>query len=269
MPTTPSTLLLSLCGTAVLALASCEKKEDVALKQDLSAETISQVKALGFSTRDAKAVAGGVLVEGDIVLTKEVLAGNNESTLLRVGTDEQYRTINLVTGLPRTITVSVSATLPSAYVTAADVAIRRFNDQNLRLTFRRVAPSAGAAISLVKGLSGVDYLALAGTPYKGKPYHQVELNSDLVGTKNASTTIASLLAHEIGHCIGFRHTDYANRAYSCDGEPFNEGAGPEGAIRISGTPAGNDPNSWMLSCINSGQNRPFNSNDIKALNYLY
>jgi hypothetical protein len=81
--------------------------------------------------------------------------------------------------------------------------------------------------------------------------------------------VASILAHEMGHCIGFRHTDYMDRSFSCGGSPTNEGASTVGAIQIPGTPAGPDPNSWMLSCIGSGQNRPFNANDKTALNYLY
>ena len=81
--------------------------------------------------------------------------------------------------------------------------------------------------------------------------------------------LATILAHEIGHCIGMRHTDFADRSYSCGGSPTNEGASTVGAVHIPGTPTGPDPNSWMLACIGSGQNRPFNANDKVALNYLY
>jgi len=30
-------------------------------------------------------------------------------------------------------------------------------------------------------------------------------------------TIVSVIAHEAGHCIGFRHTDCMDRSYSCGG----------------------------------------------------
>lgn len=60
-----------------------------------------------------------------------------------------------------------------------------------------------------------------------------------------------------------------NRAYSCGGRHYNEGSAGVGAILIPGTPSKADPNSWMLACISSGQNRPFNANDAIALNYLY
>ena len=79
------------------------------------------------------------------------------------------------------------------------------------------------------------------------------------------------MAHEMGHCIGLRHSDYYNRAISCGGAPSNEGDGGVGAILIPGTPgtATNAENSYMLACVSLNQNRPFNSDDQIALDYLY
>jgi hypothetical protein len=91
------------------------------------------------------------------------------------------------------------------------------------------------------------------------------------GTDATNTNyIATIMAHEVGHCIGFRHTDYMSRRYSC-GSGGNEGQSSTGvgAVHIPGTPTKGDPNSWMLACIGSKVNRPFNSNDKVALNYLY
>ncbi|HEX8506260.1 MAG TPA: M57 family metalloprotease, partial [Hymenobacter sp.] len=103
---------------------------------------LGQIKALGFSAQDAKAVDGGYVVEGDMLLTPELLASAPGYGTLRVGDEEQYRTTNLVTGLPRTLTVSISSSFPAAYVSAIDEAIRRYNAAGLRLTFRRVASGA-------------------------------------------------------------------------------------------------------------------------------
>ncbi|HYH15576.1 MAG TPA: M57 family metalloprotease, partial [Flavisolibacter sp.] len=66
-------------------------------------------------------------------------------------------------------------------------------------------------------------------------------------------------------------TDYANRAYSCGGRKQNEGQATNGvgAVHIPGTPTGGDPNSWMLACVGTNVNRPFNANDKIALNYVY
>ena len=154
--------------------------------------------------------------------------------------------------------------LPVSYVAALDEALARYNAQNLQLTFTRV--SAGGDIDIVKG--GGNYLASAGFPSGGQPYGQVKVNSRAIGNQPLGT-VATILAHEIGHCIGFRHTDYMNRAYSCGGAAANEGASSVGAVHIPGTPTGPDSGSWMLSCIGSGQNRPFNNNDRTALGYLY
>lgn len=261
----------ALCAASVLAISSCSKeKEAVAptAETGVSQDVLTQIRAMGLSTKDVKQVEGGYLAEGDIFLTPESLAAKSDYQLMRVGAEEQYRTTNLVsTGTSRTISVRVSTSLPSAYVTATNEAIRRYNAQNLRIRFTRV--TSGGNIVLTQAPAGSTYLASAGFPSSGNPFNSVRVNSGAIGTANASTYIATILAHEIGHCIGFRHTDYADRSYSCGGETVNEGASTVGAILISGTPAGPDPNSWMLACIGSGANRPFNANDVTALQFVY
>ncbi|WP_426492930.1 M57 family metalloprotease [Hymenobacter sp. 102] len=262
------TSYLLLAGvTALSVLSGCSEKETVVNRDtDVSAETLTQIRQLGFSaanvTRDE---AGNYVVEGDILLSPADLSKPAAVQLLRVGQDEQYRTTNLVTGLPRVITVSISGQLPSSYVAGLDEALARYNAQNLQLTFQRV--SSGATISIVR--ANGSYLASAGFPSGGAPYNQVKVNSRAIGTTPATGYLATILAHEIGHCIGFRHTDYMDRSYSCGGATSNEGASTVGAILIPGTPAGPDPNSWMLACIGAGQSRPFNANDRTALSYLY
>ncbi|MCR5888893.1 zinc-dependent metalloprotease [Hymenobacter sp. J193] len=257
---------LLMAGTALFS--SCSKQEEVAKNDAPSEETLSQIRALGFSTHDVKREGTDYIVEGDIRLSASDLKNKYaDGKLLRVGEEEQYRTTYLVRG-PRTITLSVSSTLPSAYVTAIDEVVRRYNAENLTLRFQRV--STGGNIVFTKAPSGASYLASAGFPTSGgNPYSQVVVNSTYLGSNPGTNYLATILAHEAGHCIGFRHTDYMNRAYSCGGAYTNEGASTVGAIRISGTPSAADPNSWMLACVGSGVNRPFNANDKIALNYLY
>ncbi|GAA4367066.1 hypothetical protein GCM10023185_38610 [Hymenobacter saemangeumensis] len=259
----------AICAASVLTLASCQKEsEQVVSKNEVTEDVITQVRQMGFSTTGIQAVDGGFLVEGDIVLSKEDLANKNNPQLLRVGDEEQYRTSNLVSvGSGRTISIRVSTSLPSAYITATDEAIRRYNAQGLLIRFTRV--TSGGNIVLNPSPSGASYLASAGFPSGGNPYYQVLVNTGAIGTSYASTYIATILAHEFGHCIGFRHTDYMNRQYSCGGSYYNEGASTVGAIHIPGTPTGADPNSWMLACIGYGANRPFNANDVTALRYVY
>ncbi|HUR11007.1 MAG TPA: M57 family metalloprotease [Flavitalea sp.] len=259
-------ILLTSCFVAAFSFAfvAC-KKDSAAGSKEVTAEVLNKIADLGFSTSGVAIHEDGYLVEGDIILTAAEMDRGRQKQILRVGSEEQYRTTNLVKGVPREITVSISSRLPSTYVAALDEALSRYNAQNLLLTFRRV--SSGADISLVKGNG--NFLASAGFPTStGDPYDQVKVNANAIGSQ-PQATVASIMAHEIGHCIGFRHTDYMDRSFSCGGSTSNEGASTVGAILIPGTPSGPDPNSWMLSCIGSGQNRPFNSNDRTALNYLY
>ncbi len=259
---------LALCSATTFF--SCQREETpVAQEQPeaISEATLGRIYQLGFGTKNVVRIPEGYLVEGDILITEKMLGEVAQQKLLRVGEEEQYRTTNQVNaGAGRTITVSISNRLPSTYVAALDVAIARYNAENLSIRFQRV--SSGANISIVKGAGS--YLASAGFPTSaGDPHNQIKVNSAYLGNNPGADYLGSILAHEIGHCIGFRHTDYMDRSYSCNGSYANEGASTVGAVHIPGTPTTADPNSWMLACIGTGDNRPFNANDKTALNYLY
>ncbi|RFM28115.1 M57 family metalloprotease [Deminuibacter soli] len=261
------------------ALAACVgtlscKKQDVsttAPASEISSVTLGKIKSLGFSTSGVVKTDAGYLVEGDITLTDELLNSNNNQQLLRIAETEQYRTTNLVSA-PRTIKIKVS-NLGTAYVSGTDLAISRYNALGLTLTFTRI--TSGTADITIKGFNqgpsgGYITLGSSGFPSGGKPYGTIQMNtnSQAYGSNPDVNYVGSVIQHELGHCIGFRHTDYMNRSYSCGGAATNEGASNIGAILIPGTPSGPDANSWMLACSNGG-NRTFNANDKVALQYLY
>lgn len=248
-------------------IIACQPDENVVSKNDVQQDVLDKIHALGFSTENVQATDGGYLVEGDIMLHDHDLNSTADSKVLRIAEVEQYRTNNLVTSLPRTIRIAISSRLPVAYVTALDEAIRRYNAENLRVTFQRV--SSGYDILITRAPAGAGYLASAGFPSGGNPYGTVRVNSAYLGSNPGTNYLATILAHEVGHCIGFRHTDYMDRSFSCGGAYYNEGASSVGAIHIPGTATGPDSGSWMLACIGSGVNRPFNTNDRTALGYLY
>lgn len=246
------------------SLVSCKKDAKEPAQDAVSQETLNQISKLGFSTANVQKVDEGYLVEGDIILSANSLNEKPTSPTLRIAGDEQYRTNNLVTGLPRVITVSVSGTISSGFSVAVDSAIRRYNNQNFQVSFQRVTSGGEINIRIVN--TG-QYIASAGFPTSsGDPYNEIKYAKKY--TTYSLTFMATVLTHEMGHCIGFRHTDYMNRAYSC-GSGGNEGDGGVGAIQIPGTPSGPDAGSWMLACLSASTNRPFNTNDLTALNYLY
>jgi hypothetical protein len=258
--------LTSIIGFFILMAVSCKKESRQEASASVPQDVINKIQKLGFSTKNVSVHEDGYLVEGDIIITNKDLTSIGAGQFLRIGEVEQYRTTNLVSvSGSRTITVSLSSRLPLSYIVALDLAIARYNALNLSIKFLRVP--TGGNIDMIKGNGS--YLASAGFPTaSGDPYNQVKVNSRAIGDQPLET-VASILAHEIGHCIGFRHTDYMDRSFSCGGTTANEGASTVGAIHIAGTPVTADPNSWMLACIGSGQDRPFNSNDQVALNTLY
>jgi hypothetical protein len=257
---------LSILGIAALLVIGCKKNDIQSIQDEISQETIAKIKSLGFSTDNVQKVDEGYLVEGDIILTNANLNEAPTSPRLRIAEVEQYRTFNLVENDPRTINVSVSGSVSTAFSDAVNGAIARYNAQSLSLNFQRV--SSGGHIN-IRIVNTGQYIASAGFPTSsGEPYNEVKYAKKY--SNYSAGFMTTVIAHEMGHCIGFRHTDYMNRSYSC-GSGGNEGQVTTGvgAVHIPGTPTGPDAASWMLACLSSTTNRPFNSNDKVALNYLY
>ncbi|MEO7835367.1 MAG: M57 family metalloprotease [Ginsengibacter sp.] len=268
---TISKLFLIIFSLSFLTI-SC-KRENIAIKTDVPQSVLQQISAQGFSTDHVTKVSNGYLVEGDIILTNENLTQTSSSPNLLIANEEQYRTTNLVKNLPRTITVSVT-NLPTVYSNATNDAIARYNAlPGTQIIFSRVSSNGNIdIIGFDQGPSG-GYITLGSSGFptsSGVPYNQIKLNtnSQAYGTNPDQGYVTSVIQHEMGHCIGFRHTDYMNRAYSCGGRRSNEGSAGIGAILIPGTPSKADAGSFMLACSN-GTDRTFNANDKIAMAYLY
>ena len=271
------TLMALLCLS--LIATSCKRESVTTPANEVSPAVLQQIAIQGFSTEGVRKVDNGYLVEGDIVLTNENLSTTSTSPNLVIASVEQYRTTNLVTHLPRVITVSVSGTLVGLQVwsDATNAMINRYNALGLQVTFQRTSGTTKGAVDIVgfnQGPSG-GYITLGSSGFpdaSGNPYNQIQLNTNAqaYGSNPNLTYVTNVLQHEMGHCIGFRHTDYFDRSLSCGGHKSNERAGTIGAVLIPGTPSGFDAESFMLACSNGGTtDRTFNANDKIALNYLY
>ncbi len=261
---------LTMCLSTLMIL-SCEQDQELT-GEEIPADVLRNVERLGFSPdgmmRDKE--RGGYIIEGDIHITDDEL--KSVPTEIRVPNEEQYHTFNLVQSTPRTIGIYVDKRA-SAISDATNEAISRYNAENLNLTFQRVSKRRDADITVSAAPRFANYLASAGFPTQnGDPHNSVQVNLNAVEGQPLGT-VASIMAHEFGHCVGFRHTDWFDRSISCGGNPVNEGQANSGvgAVHIPGTPTGATyaKQSFMLSCIGSGQDRPFNSDDKTALDYLY
>lgn len=255
--------------SCTLLILSCKKESKNDVQQAIPAEILSRIKSEGFSTHQIRKVKNGYVVEGDIFLSDNWFKEKGNSKKLRIAETEQYKTYNLIAvNGSREITISIEG-FPAVYVQATDEAIARYNALGLNLTFRRV--NNGGEMRIVEQWLGQGVLGESGFPTAdGNPPAEIRLSRAAIGDFSFQDFIATIIAHEIGHCIGMRHTDYFDRNTSCNPSSNpNEGEGGEGAINIPGTPTAADLQSFMLACMFQNGNRPFTANDVVALRYLY
>lgn len=203
-------------------------------------------------------------VGGDILLTRAQIQDiRNEAP------GRQYRTSNLVSN-NQTITVVGynygSFALTSKMQTALSWAVDNYNALNIGLNFSlSFSSSTSADIVVYRQYNNSGAGGSAGFPSGGNPYKWVQIYA---GMENYNTNVNEhVMTHEIGHCMGMRHTDYSTRA-SC-GQNSNEGSAGVGAIHVPGTPTGIDWNSVMLACFSSSEDGEFGYYDRVALEYLY
>jgi hypothetical protein len=246
----------------VLAAACSAFVSACAEQPDETQEIVANLVTAGFPADDIMVVDGKVYVGRDARVS---LAASREMLEAGSSTEEQYRTTNLVSASLSKICIDGS-TFTGVFSTALDLAIENYGDLPLSFTMAR-APSTDCSFTINAvidpGMNG----GVAGFPSNGYPYGRITIGGQL--SQYGVDVIEHVITHEIGHTLGFRHSDYYNRSISC-GSGGNEGVGDVGAIHIPGTPStAVRGGSIMNSCFRSVETGEFTSSDLTALTTLY
>jgi hypothetical protein len=232
-------------------------------------EIVDNLVQAGFPRDDIQVVDGKVYTGWDAEVS---LQASREMLVSDLGTEEQYRTTNLVgTGVTNICVNGAAFTTNSKFNQALNMAIQNYNNEALRWHMTRTSGSttgcsATITAKFAQGVTG----GSSGFPSGGLPFNTINIGTGLESSTFSVDTVEHVMTHELGHTIGFRHSDYFNRAISCGGSPSNEGSAGVGAILIPGTPSGATVGgSIMNACFRQSETGEFTASDRTALHALY
>jgi hypothetical protein len=227
-------------------------------------QIVANLVEAGFPANDIQIFDGLVYVGNDAHVTYEA----SLEMLQPAKGSEQYRTTNLVDSSVKKICIVPTAQFEgySRLSAGLDMAIENYNSQGLSFIMVRGSASDCSATISARTTSGTG--GSAGFPQGGKPYGTINIGT---GLQSYSVDVNEhVITHELGHTIGFRHSDYYDRSISCGGAASNEGASNVGAILIPGTSStAKVGGSIMNSCFRSSESGEWSASDKTALDYLY
>ena len=257
--------ILTVVTACTMTMFGCSGEQLHDNPEDETLEIIDNLIEAGFPPDDIQIYDGVVYVGNDaavsLAASREMLEVDDSGSVYK-----QYRTNNLVSRSLDAICINGSA-FTGTLSTALNWSINNYNALNLTFTMYRTSGSTSGcdAVITARVVSGSG--GSAGFPSGGRPYPYINIGAGVASY--GTNTAEHVITHELGHTLGFRHSDYFNRSISC-GRGGNEGGGSVGANHVPGTPTGASVGgSIMNACFRSRENGEFTSSDRAALQYLY
>lgn len=257
---------LVLLSVMSFLLFSCKKTDITPQQPGIGQDNsvLSYIKKLGYRDSEIKDIGDEYLVDGDILFAKN---STPDFSIFGGPKTEQYGTANYVGyNVQPNILVYIDPSM-NAYVNEINGAIALWNNViNCRVKFAVTTVSGAAHIRVVNSNLGSGVCGAAYFPLNGLPGSLVRININQIAG-NSFAQRQRTIAHELGHCIGFRHTNWQG------GETQSGVLGDNGAyfdaLHILGTPTGGDASSIM----NAGQcgigATTLSNFDILAVQFLY
>ena len=190
----------------------CHKEKGIApdvSNTDIPAMRSYLVTVYGFSDKKIIETKTSFIVEGDIVFPKKDFWENYKHD--SSGKNERhYQSLNLVTAVT-IIDVNIDVAVPTAWATAYLSAMSKWNALNGRIQFNNFigsCPAYGISVVYVSlGSDSYDIFAESSFPGTGGyPGPISQINSACTVSMSASQMLKTAV-HELGHTIGFMHTD--------------------------------------------------------------
>ena len=242
------------------ALAACSDAPTGSAPERTDPTLARQVAALGFRADMIEDHGDFVLVEGDIYLSRAQLRS------VPVGSDDplrpsfQYRTTNVVTSANvRDIVVDVSGLASEpGWQTAAREALTHWS--GISNSNVKMVEGSPADITVATTCTSYNVAAYASFPTGGNVGPTIYVNT-CFGYSTSHAQKVHNMVHELGHTLGFRHSNYVQNG---------EAAGTEGAVHVPNTPtSGNDGGSVMNSGTALNSWAGFSAADLSATRALY